>query len=93
MLSGFDGELLADTRTLLTSAQAGFQAGGTTIIQVLQAQNVYRTVLADRVDALANAALAQAALDQAVGFIPPAALAELDKDFGPEILSLKTANQ
>ena len=92
VLSSFDGELLVDTKALLTSAQAGFQAGGTTIIQVLQAQNVYRTVLADRVDALANTALAEAALDQAVGLVPPAALAELGKDFGPEVLSSKTAN-
>lgn len=79
-LRGYDGSLLAEAKAVLEDAQFGFRAGATTIIAVLEAQRTYRAILSERLDALTQAALAQAELDRAVGVVPPALLTQLRRD-------------
>ena len=79
-LRGYDGGLLAEARAVLDDAQLGFRAGATTVIAVLEAQRTYRAVLSERLDALTQAALAQAELDRAAGVVPPALLTQLRRE-------------
>lgn len=79
-LRAYDGGLLAEARAVLDAAQVGFREGATTIISVLEAQRTYRAILSERLDALTQAALAQAELDRAAGTIPSTLLTDLRKE-------------
>lgn len=94
-LRGYDGGLLAEAKAVLDAAQIGFREGATTIISVLEAQRTYRGILSERLDALTQAALAQAELDRAAGTVPPALLTRLrqglasEKELGAKELGAK----
>jgi len=79
-LRGYDGSLLIEAKAILDAAQLGYRAGGTTLISVLEAQRVYRTILSERLDALTQAGFARAELERASGFIPPAVLDRLKSE-------------
>lgn len=78
VLAEYDAGLLANAHAVLASAVAGYKAGGTTVIAVLDAQRTYRQILSEHLAAQANAAQAQAALDHAVGLVPPSLLAAIN---------------
>ena len=77
VLTEYDAGLLANAHAVLLSALAGYRAGGTTIISVLEAQRTYRQILSDRLEAQTSAAESRAALDRAIGSVPPSLLAAL----------------
>lgn len=80
VLAEYDAGLLANAHTVLASALAGYKAGGTTIISVLEAQRTYRQILSDRLDAQVSVAQARAALARAVGSVPQALPAALNQE-------------
>jgi len=69
-LNEYDAGLLDDARAVRDSTRLGFAEGATTIIAVLDAQRTYQAVAGERLAALTQAGLAQAAFDRAVGSIP-----------------------
>lgn len=79
-LREYDGGLLENARAVLDAALFGFREGATTVIALLDAQRTYQAVAAEDLDAHAQAAQARADFDRAVGAVPPALLAELEKD-------------
>lgn len=64
--------VLDSAKKLLDGARKGFQTGaaGVTLLSVLEAQRTYRAVQSEYLNALVNAAQAQAELEQAVGSVP-----------------------
>ncbi len=80
VLGEYDLGLLANAHTVLAAALAGYKAGGTTIISVLDAQRTYRQILSERLDAQASVAQSRAVLGRAVGAVPPALLTQLSQD-------------
>lgn len=62
--------LLAPSQRLLDAARTGYQSGLYSVVQLLEAQRTFRAVQADYRNALADHAVARAALDRAVGTIP-----------------------
>ncbi len=80
VLQEYDAGLVANAHAVLASALAGYKAGGTTIITVLDAQRTYRQILSDRLAAQAASAQAQAALDRAMGSVPQTLILELNRD-------------
>ena len=79
VLGEYDAGLTANAHAVLASALAGYKAGGTTIIAVLDAGRTYRQILSDRLAAQTSVAEARAALDRAVGSVPLALLATLNQ--------------
>ena len=79
-LREYDGGLLENARAVLDAALFGFREGATTVIALLDAQRTYQAVAAEGLDARAQAAQARADFDRAIGAVPPALLAELEKD-------------
>ncbi len=65
-------DILDNAKKLLDGARKGFQTGaaGVTLLSVLEAQRTYRAVQSEYINALVNAAQAQAELEQAIGSLP-----------------------
>lgn len=85
VLSEYDTGLLANAHTVLASALAGYKAGGTTIIAVLEAQRTYRQILSEHLAAQVSVAEARAALDRAIGAVPNILTAALSRDLHADI--------
>lgn len=66
-VEGFRAGRLDNSRELLTMAQIGYAQGATTYLELLDAQQVYRTEQTDYTRALADYNIALAALQRAVG--------------------------
>ncbi len=92
VLGEYDTGLLANAQTVLDSALAGYRAGGTTIITVLDAQRTYRQIVSERLNAQASVAEARAALDRAVGAVPATLLTglQISSRPGPAIRNRET---
>lgn len=61
---------LDDARRLMDASRVGYQAGQTSIIALLDAQRTWRAVQAEHTNALAECALAAAALRHAAAVVP-----------------------
>lgn len=70
VIRDFQGGVLDQTRRLVEASRTGFQAGLTTVVQLLEAQRTYRAVFADYTNALADYAEARAELERATGAFP-----------------------
>ena len=68
----YSQDVLDSAKKVLEGIQKGFQSGaaGVTLLSVLEAQRTYRTVQSEYLNALVNAAQAQAELEQALGSVP-----------------------
>ena len=62
--------VLDQARRLLAASQTGFQAGQTSIVQYLEAQRTYRSVLSEYTNALADYAQAHAELERVTAAVP-----------------------
>ncbi|MCC2671458.1 MAG: transporter, partial [Armatimonadetes bacterium] len=66
----YQGGVLEQSRRVLEARRTGFQAGLTTVLELLEAQRTYRGVLAEYANALADHAEARAELERATGAVP-----------------------
>jgi cobalt-zinc-cadmium efflux system outer membrane protein len=68
----YQGGVLEQSRRLLEGSQRALQVGapGASILNVLEAQRTYRSVLTEYTNALAQHAQARAELDRATGSVP-----------------------
>ena len=66
-LALYDGKLLADAADLLTRVEAGYAAGGATILDVIDAQTTLRSVRIAYIGTLADERQALASLERAIG--------------------------
>lgn len=66
----YEGGVLEQARRLLEARRTGFQAGLTSVVELLEAQRTYRNVLAEYANALADYAQARAELERATGAVP-----------------------
>lgn len=85
VLGEYDAGLLANAHAVLAAAEAGYRAGGTTIVSVLDAQRTYRQILSEHLAAQVSVAEARAALDRAVGAVPNILTAALSRDLHADI--------
>lgn len=69
-----DGGALAQARRLLEGSRIGFREGRTSVVALLEAQRSFRAVQNEYVNALADAAVARAEVEQATGAVPAALL-------------------
>jgi cobalt-zinc-cadmium efflux system outer membrane protein len=70
VVESFRSGILDDAKRLLDATLTGFRLGGSTILEVLEAQRTYRAVQSDYIAALADHAEALALLERAVGGVP-----------------------
>lgn len=80
VLNEYDAGMTANAHAVLASALAGYKAGGTSIISVLDAQRTYRQILSDRLASQAAVVQAQAALERATGAVPQALVTEIKRN-------------
>jgi len=69
VLQSFRGDVLLNSDQLLSAKRFGFAAGKTSIVDLFQAEQTYRAVQVDYINALVNAAIAHTTLLQAAGVI------------------------
>jgi outer membrane protein TolC len=67
---GYQSGILPRTEELLRSTRAGYEAGLTSFLEVLEAQRVARQTQAEYQAALFEAIRARIALDRALGVVP-----------------------
>ncbi len=70
-VQSFQAGRLARAKELLDMAQTGYDKGATSYIELLDAQQVYRSEQTDYARALADFNIAKAALQRAIGAAPP----------------------
>lgn len=73
----YQGGALEQARRLLEGSRVGFREGRTSIVSLLEAQRSFRAVQNEYVNALADAAIARAEVEQATGAIPASVLPTL----------------
>jgi len=74
VVAGYQAGVLDQARRLLDASRTGVQAGQTSVLALLEAQRTYRAVQIEFTNALADRAVAAAALEQSVGAVPAALL-------------------
>lgn len=74
LLQSYRQGILDRAKRLLDASRTGLQEGQTSIVALLEAQRTYRTVQTEYANAQADAALARAELERALGAVPASLL-------------------
>lgn len=70
LIRDYQGGVLEQARRLLEARRTGFQAGLTSLLELLEAQRTHRGIIAEYTNALADYAEARAELERATGAVP-----------------------
>lgn len=63
----YDGTLLEDAKSIMSSRKLGYMKGDSSLIELLTAQQTYRDVMQNYIDACCNLFVSQAELERAIG--------------------------
>ncbi|MES2462323.1 MAG: TolC family protein, partial [Armatimonadota bacterium] len=74
VVQAYQSGTLEQARVLLEGSRVGFREGRTSVVALLEAQRSFRTVQNEYVNALADAAIARAEVERALGAVPASLL-------------------